>query len=89
MLLARALGADDILYDWGGGLVWARMPEGTDARASMGGIAGHGTLVRMSDAARGTIPRLHPEPAPVAKITDGLRARFDPRGLFSPVTEPA
>ncbi|MHA6326947.1 FAD-binding protein [Roseivivax sp. CAU 1753] len=80
--LAAALGADDILYDWGGGLVWARLPEGTDARARMGGIKGHGTLVRASDASA-ALPRQHPEPAPVAAITGGLRARFDPRGLFN------
>ncbi|SIS53773.1 glycolate oxidase FAD binding subunit [Roseivivax lentus] len=87
--LAAALGAEDILLDWGGGLVWARMPEGTDARTKMGDIAGHGTLVRMSDGSRGRIPRLHPEPAPVAKLTDGLRARFDPRGLFNLAPVPA
>ena len=87
--LAEALKADDILYDWGGGLVWARLPEGTDARARMGDIKGHGTLVRLSDAARGTLPRLHPEPTPVAAISRGLRERFDPRGLFRTDAVPA
>jgi glycolate oxidase FAD binding subunit len=26
----------------------------------------------------------HPEPPPVAAIATGLRARFDPAGLFNP-----
>ena len=55
----------------------------------MGDIKGHGTLVRLSDAARGTLPRLHPEPAPVAAISRGLRERFDPRGLFRTDAVPA
>jgi len=68
--------------DWGGGLIWAEAPEGTDLRAALAG-AGHATLVRAGADTHRALGTLHPEPAPVARLTDGLRARFDPRGLFS------
>jgi glycolate oxidase FAD binding subunit len=72
------------LYDWGGGLVWLLVPEGTDLRAALGPFAGHATLVRASDATRAAIAPFHPEPAPVAALTAGLRRRFDPRGILNP-----
>ncbi|MGV6813024.1 MAG: FAD-binding protein [Brevirhabdus sp.] len=82
--LAAALNAEALLYDWGGGLVWALVPEGTDLRARMGGIAGHATLVRGSAATRAAIAPFHPEPAPLAAIATGLRQQFDPRGILNP-----
>lgn len=68
------------LYDWGGGLVWALMPEGSDARARLGTFDGHATRVRGG----GTTPVFQPEPAPVAALTRALRQRFDPRGILNP-----
>lgn len=76
-LVARAA-PRQALYDWGGGLVWMLADPGTDLRAHIGPFAGHATLVR-SDS---DLPVFHPEPAPVAALTSGLRAKFDPRGLF-------
>lgn len=76
-LVARA-GALGCLYDWGGGLVWLLVAPGTDLRARLGDFAGHATLVRGTGA-----PVFQPEPAPVAALAAGLRARFDPRGLFN------
>lgn len=67
------------LYDWGGGLVWLLTDPGFDLRAALGPFAGHATLVR-SDS---PLPVFHPEPAPIAALTRGLRAKFDPRGLFA------
>ncbi len=71
-------------FDWGGGLIWALLPEGTDARARIGAFAGHATLIRASDETRASISRFHPEPAPIAALSAGLRARFDPRGILNP-----
>jgi glycolate oxidase FAD binding subunit len=77
-------GAEARLYDWGGGRVWLLMPEGADLRARLGGHAGHATLVRATAATRAAMPSFPPEPAPLAALTAGLRARFDPRGILNP-----
>lgn len=79
---ARRLGGDVVL-DWGGGLVWALLPEGTDARARLAGLDGHATLVRAAPATLARLPALPPAAPPVAALNHGLRQRFDPRGLFA------
>lgn len=76
--LVAGLEARDVMLDWGGGLVWALMPEGRDLRAQIGGVRGHATLVR-----GGGFARFQPEPAPLAAISAGLRAQFDPRGILN------
>lgn len=81
-VVARAGG--EVVMDWGGGLNWVLVPEGTDLRARVGTFAGHATLIRASEATRVTLPVFHPEPAPLAKISTGLRAQFDPRGILNP-----
>lgn len=81
-LAARAGGA--AIYDWGGGLVWVLVPADTDLRARLGEFAGHATLIRADDATRARLGVFHPEPAPLAALTAGLRARFDPRGILNP-----
>ncbi len=83
--LADALGSDaQLQFDWGGGLVWACVSEGTNVRALMKGIDGHATLIRSSDATARELGVFHPEPAPLAKISAGLRSRFDPHGILNP-----
>ncbi len=79
-----AIGARELLYDWGGGLIWALVDEGRDIRPALAGIGGHATLVRASDATRGAIAAFPPEPAPLAALSAGLRAQFDPRGILNP-----
>jgi len=80
--LAEQLQADALQFDWGGGLVWALVPEGVDLRARMG-ASGHATLVRGSDETRMRLGQFHPQPAPLAAISAGLRAKFDPRGILN------
>jgi glycolate oxidase FAD binding subunit len=80
---ARA-GASAHFYDWAGGLIWLRVTEGRDVRAALGTYDGHGTLVRGSAATRATVSMFEPEAPGVAKLSNGLRARFDPKGLFNP-----
>ena len=82
--LAARLEADKLLFDWGGGLIWALLPEGTDARARLGAFAGHATLIKGSQASRAALPVFQPEPAPVAALSAGIRARFDPKGVLNP-----
>ncbi|MDG1116700.1 MAG: FAD-binding protein [Flavimaricola sp.] len=71
-------------YDWGGGLIWVECLPDTDLRAVLGPFAGHATLVRAGAPTRAAIAPFHPEPAPIAALTAGLRARFDPRGILNP-----
>jgi glycolate oxidase FAD binding subunit len=81
VLVAERLGAEDLLFDWGGGLIWAEVPPGTDLRGRLAGIAGHATRVRGTGDG---LPAFHPEPAPIAALAAGLRAKFDPRGILNP-----
>ena len=79
----------EALYDWAGGLVWLRVPEEGDAgaaalRRETAERGGHATLVRASAATRAAVPVFEPEPAPLARIAEGLRARFDPAGILNP-----
>ena len=79
----RALHAGlHVLYDWGGGLVWVQVPEGTDVRSLS--FEGHATLIRGSSKTRASLPVFQPEPAPLAALSQGLRAKFDPRGILNP-----
>lgn len=81
--LAERIGASRVLYDWGGGLVWALVFPGTDLRARMAGVGGHGTLVRASEVTRARIAPFQPEPGPLGGLARGLRARFDPRSILN------
>ena len=78
--IAARLAAEGLLYDWGGGLIWALLPEGIDARVRLGAFSGHASLVR----GHADVPVFQPEPAPLAAISAGLRAKFDPRGILNP-----
>ena len=82
-LAARLPGAPAV-FDWGGGRLWLGVPEGTDLRAELGAFEGHVTLMH---AAPETVARLGAFPQsvpPLAAIEAGLRARFDPKGIFNP-----
>ena len=80
--MARA-GATQAFYDWGGGLVWLRMPEGDDLRARLGRYDGHATLVRAAPETHAALQTSQPEPPALQGLTRGLRARFDPRGILA------
>ncbi|MCP5072006.1 MAG: FAD-binding protein [Rhodobacteraceae bacterium] len=77
-VVGAALDGAQLLYDWGGGLVWAEVVAGTDVRGRLAGIKGHATLVRGEGFAR-----FQPEQGPLAAISAGLRAQFDPRGILN------
>ncbi|MBN2906565.1 MAG: FAD-binding protein [Rhodobacteraceae bacterium] len=82
--VVAALEAEGVVYDWGGGLIWARVAAGRDIRPALAGIAGHATLIRASAETRTKVAVFAPEPAPLAAIARGLRAQFDPRGILNP-----
>ncbi|MES2144444.1 MAG: glycolate oxidase subunit GlcE, partial [Pseudomonadota bacterium] len=87
--LAAAGIAHRTIWDWGGGRLW--LLAGPDAAAAIGAAVtgiGHATLVRPV-AGQGDVGSLPPEAAAVAALTRGLRAAFDPRGIFDPHRPPA
>ncbi len=76
-------------YDWGGGLIWLLVGEQGDAgaapiRAATRRLGGHATLIRAAAATRAAVDVFEPEPGPLARISAGLRARFDPAGILNP-----
>jgi glycolate oxidase FAD binding subunit len=81
--LSARMQAERLLFDWGGGLIWALVPQGTDLRARLGAFDGHATIVRADEQTKDRLGLFQPEPGPLATISAGLRARFDPRGLLN------
>jgi glycolate dehydrogenase FAD-binding subunit len=81
--LADRLRAEALLFDWGGGLIWALVPEGSDLRARAGRFDGHAMLVRASAATKARLGVFQPQPPALEAISAGLRARFDPRGILN------
>ncbi|WP_170373249.1 glycolate oxidase subunit GlcE [Ruegeria arenilitoris] len=82
--IAARAEADRTLLDWGGGLIWALVPAGTDLRARFGAFSGHATLVRAEADTLARLGRFQPEPQGIAALTQGIRQKFDPRGMFNP-----
>jgi glycolate oxidase FAD binding subunit len=89
--LGRALieqAGAELLYDWGGGLVWAALPVSDDARAplvraAVAAAGGHATLIRAPAAVRAAVEVFTPEPPPLAALTKRVRAGFDPQGVLN------
>lgn len=85
--VAATLGGD-VIYDWGGGLLWVQVASGADVRSKLAalpdGFSGHATLIRAAESTRAVQSVFHPEPAPLAAISAGLRAQFDPKGILNP-----
>lgn len=82
--LAARSGAEAHYFDWSGGLIWLRVPPGHDLRGRLGVFGGHATLVRADEATKARLGRFQPELPGVARLSAGLRARFDPKGIFNP-----
>ena len=80
-LIAGRAGAEAVAYDWGGGLIWLLMAPGSDLRARLSPFSGHATRLRGSPA--DGIATFQPEAAPLAALAEGLRKKFDPRGILN------
>jgi glycolate oxidase FAD binding subunit len=78
----------DHVYDWGGGLVWlASEPTAGAAeavRAALAPLRGHATLIRAPDALRARVDVFEPLTPALARLTKGVKASFDPDGIFNP-----
>jgi glycolate oxidase FAD binding subunit len=85
--LARDTGGD-VIYDWGGGLIWAALPPKPDAQAALvrervNAAGGHATLLRASDEVRRNVDVFHPLPDGVAALGERVRQSFDPKGILN------
>jgi glycolate oxidase FAD binding subunit len=85
--LARDTGGD-VMYDWGGGLIWAALPPKPDAQAALvrervNAAGGHATLLRASDEVRRNVDVFHPQPSGLAALGDRVRHSFDPKRILN------
>ena len=85
--LARDTGGD-VIYDWGGGLIWAALPPKADAqaalvRARVDAAGGHATLLRASDEVRRNVDVFHPQSGGLAALGERVRHSFDPKNILN------
>ncbi len=85
--LARDTGGD-VIYDWGGGLIWAALPPKPDAQASLlrarvDAVGGHAMLVRASEEVRRNVDVFHPQNSGVAALGERVRNSFDPKTILN------
>jgi glycolate oxidase FAD binding subunit len=89
--LGRALARDtggEVIYDWGGGLIWAALPPKGDAQATLvrqrlDAAGGHATLLRASVAVRQAVEVFPPQPEGLAALSERVRASFDPKQILN------
>jgi glycolate oxidase FAD binding subunit len=85
--LARDTGGD-VLYDWGGGLIWAALPPKADAQATLvrtrvDAVGGHATLLRASEQLRRNVDVFHPQQGGLAALSERVRHSFDPKNILN------
>jgi glycolate oxidase FAD binding subunit len=85
--LAHETGGD-VIYDWGGGLIWAALPPAADAyagvvRARLKAVGGHASLIRAPDAVRSVVDVFQPQDAGLAALSERVKHSFDPRNIFN------
>ena len=89
--LGQALARDsggDVIYDWGGGLIWAALPPRPDAQAGLvrqrvEAAGGHAMLVRASELVRRDVDVFHPQSAGLAALSERVRHSFDPKNILN------
>ncbi|THD66016.1 MAG: FAD-binding protein [Bradyrhizobium sp.] len=85
--LARDTGGD-VIYDWGGGLIWAALPPKPDAqaalvRARVDAVGGHATLLRAPEQIRRHVDVFHPQPGGLTALGERVRHSFDPKNILN------
>ncbi|HEX9588281.1 MAG TPA: FAD-binding protein [Bradyrhizobium sp.] len=85
--LARDTGGD-VIYDWGGGLIWAALPPKPDAQAALlrqrvEAVGGHATLIRASEQVRRDVDVFHPQQPGLAALGERVRHSFDPKNILN------
>lgn len=87
-LLTKSVPVNSHYYDWAGGLIWLAVEPAADAhgdiiRTTVDAHSGHATLIRASDDVRAHVPIFHPQPKPLAALTQRLRHSFDPQMILN------
>ncbi len=77
-----------MIYDWGGGLIWAALPPAADAHAILvreraNAVGGHANLIRAGDAVRAAIDVFQPQDSGVAALSRRVKQSFDPRQILN------
>jgi glycolate dehydrogenase FAD-binding subunit len=85
--LARDTGGD-VIYDWGGGLIWAALPPKPDAQAALlrqrvNASGGHAMLLRAAEEVRRNVEVFHPQPGGLAALSERVRHSFDPKSILN------
>ena len=85
--LARDTGGD-VIYDWGGGLIWAALPPRPDAQAALvrqrvNAAGGHATLIRAPAQVRRDVDVFHPQQGGLAALGERVRLSFDPKNILN------
>jgi glycolate oxidase FAD binding subunit len=83
------MGVQRLYYDWGGGAVWLEGPaEAPDAGAAairaLLPPGSHATLIRAAEPVRAAAGPFQPLDPGVAALTQRVKRRFDPEGVFNP-----
>jgi glycolate oxidase FAD binding subunit len=78
----------EVIYDWGGGLIWAALPPAPDAHAAtlrqrVDAIGGHATLIRASEPVRQMVAVFHPQAPGLAALGERVRTSFDPKNILN------
>jgi glycolate oxidase FAD binding subunit len=89
--LGQALARDsggDVIYDWGGGLIWAALPPKPDALAALvrqrvEAAGGHASLIRASEQTRRNVDVFHPQADGLAALSQRVRNSFDPKIILN------
>ena len=89
--LGQALARDsggDVIYDWGGGLIWAALPPRPDAqaallRARVNAAGGHATLIRAPDGSGATSMCSSPSRTALRSLSERVRHSFDPKNILN------
>jgi glycolate oxidase FAD binding subunit len=89
--LGQALSRDtggEVIYDWGGGLIWAALPPSSDASAGMlrsrlDAAGGHATLIRAPEPVRRAVDVFHPQASGLARLSERVRLSFDPKNILN------
>ena len=77
-----------MIYDWGGGLIWAALPPKPDAQAALvrqrvDAAGGHATLIRASEQVRRHVDVFHPQSGGLAGLSERVRQSFDPKNILN------